>query len=82
MEKETLDLLNEAVNEIKSLRQANSVMGARLDMFDKMMLLFQSTPAQPGQGWAPDIVYTIQKHIDAQFQPDNSQVQEQAKAII
>jgi len=63
MDKETLYILKNAASEINQLRQANNLMGARLDMFDKMMSLFQTAPFQQGQGYSPDIVYDINKLV-------------------
>lgn len=38
------ELLKRASNEIKSLRSQNEIMSARLQMFDQMMLVFQTYP--------------------------------------
>jgi hypothetical protein len=65
MDKETENLLLEASHEIKSLRKANSEMAARLDVFDKIMLLFESSPAYSARGMSEDLVYKIEKHIQA-----------------
>ena len=63
MKKETIDLLQEAAYEIKGLRMSNEFMKGRLDMFDKMMLLFDTQPNKPQQGMSPDLVYAIEKNI-------------------
>lgn len=52
-----------AVSEIESLRRQNELMSARLDMFDKMILLFTSEPSFPRTGAAPDLVYELRKYI-------------------
>lgn len=58
-------LLETAVSEIRHLRKQNELMGARLDMFDKMMILFHTPPCFPGGGYSPDLTYEIEKHIEA-----------------
>lgn len=35
-------------------------------MFDKMMLLFTSSPAYPGASFSPDVVYDIEKALAAE----------------
>lgn len=59
-------LLQGAINEIKQLRNQNQIMGARLQMFDDMMLIFKSIPNVPGRGCSPDIVYDLEKTIEYQ----------------
>lgn len=65
MDKQTTNLLTESAHEIKSLRKANSEMASRLDMFDKIMLLFTSSPSFPSYGQKEDVVYKIEKHIES-----------------
>lgn len=61
----TKELLERASSEIKQLRAQNREMASRLDVFDKMMLLFTSAPAYPGYGMMhPDIVYELDKAIE------------------
>lgn len=65
MNKEELQLLERAANEIKSLRSQNQLMAARLGVFDDMMSMFKSAPVYPSYGLTlPDLVYEIKKHID------------------
>lgn len=64
--KQETRLLQEAANEIKQLRQENAIMGARLDMFDKMILLFETMPAYRGMGMGEDLVWKIEKHIETE----------------
>ena len=59
------DLLQRAINEIKQLRSQNSLMNARLDMFDKMMVLFHTQPAYAGGQMSPDLVWEMEKHLDS-----------------
>jgi hypothetical protein len=58
-------LFEMASSEIKVLRSQNQAMASRLDVFDKMMLLFATAPAYPGYGMSsPDVVYELDKAID------------------
>ena len=57
-------MLQEAANEIRSLRIQNEKMSARLDVFDTMMRLFHSTPNWGNSGgMSPDLVYEIEKYL-------------------
>jgi hypothetical protein len=61
---ETKELLERAAIEIKSLRQENALMRARLQMFDSVMSALHGQPAQQSEGlMAPDIVYQIDKYL-------------------
>ena len=61
---EEKELLQSALNEIKSLRKSNQLMAARLDMFDAVMSALHGQPAQQRDGlMSPDIVYEIEKHL-------------------
>lgn len=60
---ETELLLQQAAAEITSLRKANKIMKARLDMFDDMMILFATEPRRESQGMSPDLVWAIEKHL-------------------
>lgn len=62
-EKETEAVLEEARNEIVQLRQRARMQGARLQMFDDMMLLFRSKPDYGAEGMSPDVVSRIEKHM-------------------
>ncbi len=63
---ENLDLLQRAKNEIAGLRKENQLMAARLGVFDDMMMLLKSAPVYPPYGgMSPDIVYEIDKAIEA-----------------
>jgi hypothetical protein len=67
------ELLKQAVSEIRLLRTENRHMAARLDMFDKCFLLFNSAPAYQGQVMAPDLTWEIEKHIEQIAQPEGNQ---------
>ena len=59
-------LLKDASNEIKSLRSQNNLMAARLDMFDKCVLLLTANIHGGSQGMSPDLVWEIDKFIDSE----------------
>ena len=61
--KETEILLQQAVIEIKQLRKQNELMAARLDTFDKCMLLIHTVPNYTGQSMSPDLVWEIESHL-------------------
>lgn len=63
MDNQTKSLLLESAAEIKQLRFENNSMAARLDMFDKMILLFTTQPNYPGVGMSEDVIYKIEKHL-------------------
>lgn len=65
MENEALQLLNQSVSEIRQLRQENNLMAARLDMFDKMILLFDTQPNYRGQGMSEDLCWKIEKYTQS-----------------
>ena len=58
-------LLREALLEIKWLRRQNELMGARLEMFDSMMNIFNARPPQIGALHKPDVAYDIEKYLDS-----------------
>jgi hypothetical protein len=72
-----VSLLKEGANEIQHLRQSNSLMAARLDMFDKMISLFQVYPNNNKNGMMhPDIMYEMTKEalrMEAEALPINSE---------
>lgn len=58
-----VDLLARASCEIKNLRSANNLMKARLDMFDKCVMLLTANVQSVGQGMSPDIVPEIDRIV-------------------
>jgi len=66
------ELLKQAASEIKQLRSHNQLMSARLDMFDKMMLLFETAPPYRGMGMSEDLVWKIERHIESSTHPVES----------
>jgi hypothetical protein len=67
--KQEIELLKDASNEIKSLRSQNNHMAARLDMFDKCVLLLTANIQGNSQGISPDVVWAIDKFIASQETP-------------
>jgi hypothetical protein len=64
MEDGSKELLQRASGEIKSLRSQNQLMSARLDMFDKMMVLLNTEPRHQGVGMSEDIAWAIDKFLE------------------
>lgn len=60
-----LDLLQSASYEIKVLRMENELMKARLEMFDTLMQLFHTEPANQSRGVSPDLAYEIDRHVES-----------------
>lgn len=65
------DRLQRASSEIGMLRNQNQLMAARLDMFDSIMLIFNTPPAYRNQGMSPDLIWEIEKHLKAQEKSDS-----------
>lgn len=65
MRNEALELAQQAAFELKTLRKQNEIMSARLDMFDKCMLMLNSQLNYPGQGMSEDIVWKIEKYTES-----------------
>lgn len=58
------ELLQRALQEIKSLRRQKEITDARLGMFDDVMSALHGQPARSGTGLIhPDLVYEIEKHL-------------------
>lgn len=68
MQEQDKNLLSQAAAEISSLRTQNSIMSAKLEVFESMMLLFTSTPAYRGQGMSEDVVWKIKERLDSENQ--------------
>lgn len=63
---ESIRLLKDATFEIQRLRRENELHRARLDMFDSVMTVLNTEPKRQGYGMSPDVVFEINKFIDAQ----------------
>lgn len=65
-----IDLLEKAAFEIKRLRTQNELMNARLDMFDKCMMLLRTNTHYQGtvgnEVWNDDLIFSIEKYIDTE----------------
>ncbi len=70
MERE-IDLLKAAATEIRILRNENKLLSARLDMFDKMMLLLHTAPEYTRQGISLDLIYEIETFIETKQKETN-----------
>ncbi len=66
---ESLSLLQQANNEIKSLRRQNELMSARLNMFDSIQLLLRTSLNYPNQGMSEDLCWKIDQHINDETIP-------------
>ncbi len=65
-------LLQNAREEILSLRRENEILRAKVEMIDLFACILHTTPAHRSQGAAPDVAWALQKEIDnieAQFPP-------------
>lgn len=58
-----IQLLESSKMEIQALREQNTIMHARLQMFDDCMTLFQSRQQGLGMMHAPDVVRDIDNYI-------------------
>jgi hypothetical protein len=66
-----LELLKQAASELRSLRNQNQLMSARLEMFDSLMAVLHTNIATKSQGMSPDIVWAIEKFIDSKTPAKN-----------
>jgi len=58
---ESKELLERSLSEIRGLRNQNSLMKARLDMFDDVMSALHGKPATPqGGAMHPDIAHELE----------------------
>lgn len=79
--KQELDLLKSASAEIKSLRVANNLMSARLQMFDSIMAIFHAQSGNNVSGMSPDLVYAIDKFLEAQQSEKSNSKEDLGKQI-
>jgi hypothetical protein len=66
LDEEQLRIMEAAVREIDQLRESNKLMGARLRMFDEVMLLIRMQGPQMGTACQPDIAGEIRYHLEQQ----------------
>jgi len=58
-------ILNEARHEIIALRRRNEILGAKVEVFESMMCLLHTRPAEHNQPMSPDIAWQIEKAVEA-----------------
>ena len=58
------NLLLQAQAEIRSLRRANEVLGAKVETMDKMHAMLMAKPQLLVQGMSEDIAWSIQEMLD------------------
>ena len=63
---EMRNLLTQAINEVSRLRRANEILGAKVEMIDLFACVLHTTAAQHSQGMGEDIVWKMQKAVDAE----------------
>lgn len=61
---ETISLLQKAKDEILQLRRTNEVYGAKLEMFDCLMLLLHTKPAERQYPMGVDVAWELDKHAE------------------
>lgn len=60
---ELIETLKEAQREITQLRRKNEILSAKVEVMDSFMCVLHTAPAQHTQGFAPDVVFAMEKHI-------------------
>lgn len=58
------ELLNDARHEIISLRRRNEILSAKVEVFDSLMCLLHTSPAQHSQAMSPDVAWQIEKGLE------------------
>ena len=58
------DLLAKARDEIRSLRRANEVLSAKVEVMDLFACVLHTTPATRGHGEGEDVAWALQTKID------------------
>lgn len=64
LDPETERLLRMAALEIKQLRRANEVLGAKVEMIDLFAMVLHTKPAYQGGGMSEDIVWAIERKLE------------------
>lgn len=65
MQNNEIELMRDAMHEIRVLRQQNTILAAKVEVFDSMMCLLHATPATRNQGASIDVAWQLQKAIEA-----------------
>lgn len=63
MTKETISVLNDARHEIVRLRRANELLEARMSVFDQMMCLLHTRPAERNEGASIDVAWQLEQLV-------------------
>lgn len=58
------NLLADARFEIEQLRRRNEILSAKVEVFDSMMQMLHTRPAERPQACAPDVAFELQKLIE------------------
>lgn len=64
-----------AAEEIGQLKEANTEMGARLQMFDDVMMLLRTEPKRNGYGYSEDIRGQLIKYVESNYVKDSGEPQ-------
>lgn len=72
-DKDTIEMIEQCIAEIESLRRANAELAPKAHAYDAITQILGLLPGE-SQGYAPDIVWRLRKQID-ELQP---KVEEQA----
>lgn len=64
MKQDLINTIKESQHTIRDLRRTNEVLGAKVEVFESMMLLFTSQPNFRNQQLSPDVVYALDKHVE------------------
>lgn len=75
MNSELKNLLQQSSDEIKILRKQNEIMGAKLDMFDKIFLIFDANARRSNSiCCSEDVAYKIDKYLENEKQGEINKV--------
>jgi hypothetical protein len=61
--KEEIRLLENCTHEIKRLRNQNTLMKTRLDMFDDVLSILHAKTPSKGDCFTPDLVFEVEEFI-------------------
>jgi hypothetical protein len=61
---ELKQLLLDAIHEIHSLRHANQILSAKVEMIELFECVLHTQPVRRGQGASPDVAWALQKKIN------------------
>lgn len=58
-----LDLMARAAEEIRSLRRANEILGAKVEVMELFSCVLRTRPHCPEQGYTEDLAWLLEKRI-------------------